>query len=73
MVRSTIQRAGASAFHNGQYAIGNVIWTPNPDVLMGAEFQYGRRVNFSDNFAFDDYRLQFSFKYIFSQHIGGAP
>jgi hypothetical protein len=62
-----------SAFHNGQYAIGNLIWTPNASVLMGAEFQYGRRVNFSDNFTFDDYRLQFSFKYSFSQHIGGTP
>jgi hypothetical protein len=60
-----------SAFHNGQYATANVIWTPVTNVMMGGEFQYGRRANFSDNFSFDDYRLQFSFKYSFSQHIGG--
>jgi len=38
--------------------------------MMGAEFQYGRRVNFSDNSTFYDYRLRCSFKYNFSQHIG---
>ena len=41
--------------------------------MMGAEFQYGRRVNFSDNSTFYDYGLQCSFKYNFSQHIGGKP
>lgn len=39
--------------------------------MMGGEFQYGRRANFADDFTFDDYRIQFSFKYSFSQHIGG--
>jgi len=38
---------------------------------MGGEFQYGRRLNKSDEFSFNDYRLQFSFKYSFSQHFGG--
>ena len=74
MVNITNSDAQASsAFHNGQYGIGNLIWTPVTDVLMGAEFQYGRRVNFSDHFTFDDYRLQFSFKYTFSQHLGARP
>ena len=47
-----------------QYGIRDVIWTPITGVLMGAEFQYGRHVNFSDNSTFDDYHLQFSFNQI---------
>ena len=57
----------------GQYGIRHVIWTPITSVLMGAEFQYGRRVKLSDNFTFDDYRRNLSFKYNFSQHVGGKP
>ena len=60
-----------NAFHNGQYASVNLLWTPVTNVMMGGEFQYGRRLNNSDGFSFDDYRLQFSFKYSFSQHFGG--
>jgi len=59
------------AYHNGQYASVNLLWTPVTNVLMGGEFQYGRRLNNSDDFSFNDYRLQFSFKYSFSQHFGG--
>lgn len=62
-----------SAFHNGQYASGNFLWTPVPNVLMGAEVQYGRRLNFADDFSFDNVRLQFSFKYSFSKNFGGKP
>jgi len=42
-------------------------------VLMGAEFQYGRRVNVADGWSFNDYRLQISFKYSFSKEFGGTP
>jgi len=63
----------ANAFHNGQYASANVLWTPVKNVMMGGEFQWGRRDNFADDFEFNDYRFQFSFKYSFSQHIGGRP
>jgi outer membrane DcaP-like protein len=59
------------AYHNGQYASVNLLWTPVTNVMMGGEFQYGRRLNHSDGFSFNDYRLQFSFKYSFSQHFGG--
>jgi hypothetical protein len=58
-----------AAYHNGQYASVNLLWTPVTNVLMGGEFQYGRRLNKSDEFSFNDYRLQFSFKYSFSQHF----
>jgi hypothetical protein len=53
----------ASDFHQGHYAIANLLYHPVPKAMMGAEFQFGRRVNYLDGFSFNDYRLQFSFKY----------
>jgi len=53
----------ASDFHQGHYAIGNLLFHPIPKVTMGGEFQFGRRLNFSDGFNVNDYRMQFSFKY----------
>ena len=38
---------------------------------MGGEFQWARRNNFSDGFAVNDFRLEFSFKYNFSYKLGG--
>jgi DcaP outer membrane protein len=52
-----------SDFHQGHYALANLLYHPVPKVTMGGEFQFGRRVNFSDGFNFNDYRMQFSFKY----------
>jgi len=52
-----------SDFHQGHYGIMNLLYHPVPAVTVGSEFQYGRRVNFSDGFNVNDYRLQFSFKY----------
>lgn len=63
----------ADAFHVGQYGTLNLLWTPITNVMMGGEFQWGHRRNASDGFTFDDYRLQFSFKYSFSQTFGGKP
>jgi len=50
-------------FHQGDYAIANLLYHPIPRVMMGSEFQFGRRVNFSNGFNFNDYRVQFSFKF----------
>jgi hypothetical protein len=52
-----------SDFHQGHYALTNLLYHPIPRVTVGGEFQYGRRVNFSDGFNVNDYRMQFSFKY----------
>jgi hypothetical protein len=52
-----------SDFHQGYYALGNLLFHPVPKVTMGGEFQFGRRVNFGDGFSVNDYRMQFSFKY----------
>ena len=50
-------------YHQGDYAIGNLLYHPIPRVTMGGEFQFGRRVNFRDGFNYNDYRMQFSFKF----------
>lgn len=55
------------AFRLGQYASANLLWTPDPRILMGAEYLWGRRKdkNGADG---DDSRLQFTFKYNFSSN-----
>jgi DcaP outer membrane protein len=57
----------ASAFHQGDYALGNLLYHPLKNVTMGAEFQFGRRVNFSNGFNVNDYRVQASFRYDWSK------
>jgi glutaminase A len=59
------------AFRVGQYALGNVLYSPVPNVMMGGELQWGRRENFSDGFHSDGLKIQFSFKYNFSWKLGG--
>ena len=54
-----------SAFSKGEYAIGNIMYYPVPNVMTGVEFQWGKRHNFSDDFTSDDFRIQASFKYNF--------
>lgn len=60
-----------NAFKDGQYALGNLLFTPVPNVLLGGELQWGRRENLSDGFSSDGVKLQFSFKYNFSARLGG--
>jgi hypothetical protein len=56
-----------NAFHQGYYALGNLLYHPLKRVTIGGEFQFGRRVNFQDAFNVNDYRMQFSFKYDWSK------
>jgi hypothetical protein len=56
-----------SAYKKGQYALGNLLYYPVKNVMMGAELQWGTRENFSDGWDTEDYRIQFSFKYNFSK------
>lgn len=56
-----------SDFHQGYYALTNLLYYPVKNVMAGGEFQYGRRVNFANGFNFNDYRVQFSFKYSYSK------
>jgi len=55
------------AYHRGHYALTNLLFYPYDNVMVGGEFQWGRRENFHDGFASNDYRIQFSFKYNFSK------
>jgi hypothetical protein len=57
----------SSDLHQGHYALTDLIYYPTKNVLMGGEFQFGRRVNFKDGFNYNDFKLQFSFKYSFSK------
>lgn len=52
----------ASAFHKGQYASVNLLWTPTKNILIGGELLWGKRTNF-DGDTGDDVRFQFSVKY----------
>jgi len=62
----------ADAFKSGQYASVNLLWSPWPMIMAGGEFQWAHRTNNFGGFSSNDYRLQFSFKYAFSQHFGGS-
>jgi hypothetical protein len=54
-----------TAFHSGQYALVNVLWTPAEGVFTGLELQWGKR---KDNDGSDghDLRVQYSFHWDFS-------
>ncbi len=58
------------AFHEGQYALANILYYPVTNVMLGPEFQWGQRENIN-GFTFDDYRIQFSVKWNFSLSVGG--
>ncbi len=54
-----------SAFHKGEYALVNVLWTPADPVMTGLELQWGKRTD-NDGNKGNDLRLQYSFKWSFS-------
>jgi hypothetical protein len=56
-----------SDFHQGHYALVNLLYHPVKPVTIGGEFQFGRRVDFSSGFSVNDYKVQFSFKYAWSK------
>jgi hypothetical protein len=55
------------AFKRGQYALGNLLYTPVSGVTTGVELQWGNRENNSNDFKADIFKIQFSFKYAFSK------
>jgi hypothetical protein len=64
-------QSSPSAFHLGQYALANVLYSPVKNVTVGGELQYVKRTNESDGFDTDNVGVQFSFKYNFSSRVGG--
>jgi hypothetical protein len=59
------------SFHRGQYGLVNLLYYPVKNVMLGGEFQWGRRENFTDGFVANDYRTQFSARYNFDFKLGG--
>lgn len=59
--------ASPNAYKDGQYALINLLYTPVKNVMVGVEGQWGQRTNFSDGFSSQATKIQFSFKYSFSQ------
>jgi hypothetical protein len=55
----------ADAYRLGQYASANLLYTPDPHFLLGAEFLWGERKDKSGSIG-DDTRLQFTAKYSFN-------
>jgi hypothetical protein len=56
-----------SAFRRGHYGLLNLLFYPVDKAMVGGEFQWGRRENFSDGWGVNDFRMQFSFRYNFSK------
>jgi hypothetical protein len=61
----------ANAFKKGRYGILNILYSPFSDYMMGAELQWGKRINFNDGFSSSIVKVQFSFKYSFNQSLLG--
>ena len=59
--------SGPTTYKDGQYAIVNIVATPFKNFLAAAELEYGSRANFDGSYTAHDVKLQFSFKYNFSQ------
>jgi hypothetical protein len=59
-----------NAFQAGEYALANLLYYPAPNVMLGGELQWGRRINFADGFHSDGMKFQFSFRYNFSHKVG---
>lgn len=56
-----------SAFSKGNYVAANLMYYPVQNAMMGVEFQYGDRTNYSDGWETSITKVQFTFKYNFSQ------
>jgi DcaP outer membrane protein len=59
-----------TAFHQGGYALANLLFYPVKPVMIGGEFQFGRRLDFRSGYNVNDYRLQFSFRYDWAKTFG---
>jgi hypothetical protein len=54
------------AFRQGHYGLINLRYYPVNNVMMGIEYQYGKRENFSDGFISYGNKIQFSLKFNYS-------
>jgi hypothetical protein len=58
----------ADAFKRGEYASINLLWAPDPNIMMGGELLWGQRTD-NDGTSGDDLRFQFSIRYSFGTEI----
>ncbi len=58
-----------TAFSRGDYATITLVHYPVTNVAVAAEYQYGRRSNFENDFKFSDNRLQLTLRYNFSADV----
>jgi hypothetical protein len=56
-----------SDFNQGYYALTNLLYYSTKNMMAGGEFQHGRRVNLWNGYNFNDFRVQFSFKYLYGK------
>ena len=66
-----LEGQAANAYKTGHYALGNLLYSPVPGVMMGGELQWGKREMFKDPYVGEAVKIQFSFKYNFSVKAGG--
>jgi hypothetical protein len=64
---SNTEFATGTSYKSGQYAIVNLLATPFKNFMCGGELEFGSRENFDGSYTANDLKLQFSFKYNFSQ------
>jgi hypothetical protein len=57
------------AFRKGQYGLINLRSYPVDNLMLGIEYQYGRRDNFKDGFHATGNKIQCSFKFNFSHKV----
>ncbi len=60
-----------NAYKTGHYALGNLLYSPVPGVMMGGELQWGKREMFRNPYVGESVKIQFSFRYNFSVKAGG--
>jgi len=63
--------ATPDTFNEGRYALANLQYHPTSSLMLGGELQYGYRQNYSDGWDYDEFRIQFSFRYRYSFGLGG--
>lgn len=59
----------ADAFRQGHYALLNLLYYPVANMMAGIELQYGNRQNYQDGWNTSLLKIQFSFKYKFSETL----
>jgi hypothetical protein len=57
----------ASAYRQGEYASGNLLWKPMPQKLVGGELMYGKRTD-NNGATGDDIRTQLTLRASFSSN-----